>query len=416
MPTRSRRPARRILAVLDIGTSKVVCLIAHVDPASGVRIVGLGHQRSKGVKAGVIVDLEDAEAAIRAAVGQAERMAGVTLSQVVVAVSCGRLSSLNFTASTEVEAGLVGADDVARAMHGARAYAERDGRSLVHLNQVGVRLDGAPGAADPRGMAAHRLGIDLHAVTADDAPLCNLTTVIERCFLSVEALVAAPYASALGATSTEERRLGVTVVDIGAGVSQIGVFADGRFVHADSVPLGGHHITYDIARALQTPLAEAERIKALYGTLVGAPSDAHEVISYPLASEEEGAVHSTSKARLGEILRPRVAGLLDVVAERLSRSELASLAGDRVVLTGGGSTLVGIAELAARRLARRVRVAVPVPLSGLPPAVGGPAFATVVGLVGAAVAGDGVVVPHEYEDAHGRGYLSRVGAWLREGF
>lgn len=411
-----RRPGRRLVAVLDVGTSKVACLIGSLDPATGLRIVGLGHQRSRGVKAGVIVDLEEAELAIRAAVGQAERMAGVTLEKVVVAVACGRLNSLNFVANADVETGYVSDADITRALSGARAYAERDGRTLVHLNRIGVRLDGAPGGHDPRRMAARRLSLDLHAVTADEAPLHNLMTVVERCFLGVEAMVAAPYASAIAATTEEERHLGVTVLDIGAGITSIAVLVDGRFVSADTVPVGGHHITYDIARALQTPLAEAERIKALYGTLVGAQSDEHDVISYPLAGEEDGAMHATTKARLGDIVRSRVASLLGLVDERLSRSGLGALAGERVVLTGGASTLVGMGEFTAIQLGRMARVAAPVRLSGLPPGVAGPAFSTAVGLMCAIVAGDEAVVPLEYGDGRGGGYLGRVGAWLRDGF
>lgn len=416
MQRRRRRIDRRIVAVLDIGTSKIACLIGDLDPERGVRIVGLGHQRSRGVKAGVIVDLEGAELAIRAAVDQAERMAGLTLKNVIVAVACGRLASLNFAASVDVDTGRVSDDDIERALAGARAYAERDGRTLVHLNRTGVRLDGLPGGHDPRGMAARRLSLDLHAVSVDEAPLRNLTMVVERCFLGVEAFVAAPYASAIAATTEEERRLGVTVLDMGAGMTSIAAFADGRFVSADTVPVGGNLITFDIARALQTPLAEAERIKALYGTLVGAQSDEHDVISYPLAGEEEGAMHATTKAQLGEVVRPRVAGLLDLVAERLSRSGIGALVGERVVLTGGASGLVGMGEFTANRLARLTRVAAPARLSGLPPSVAGPAFATAVGLMCAAAAGDEAVMPLAYDDAHGAGYFGRVGAWLRDGF
>jgi cell division protein FtsA len=416
MRSSSRRAARRLVSVLDVGTAKVACLIAVADETGGMRVIGLGHQRSRGVKAGVIVDMDEAEQAIRASVGQAERMAGVTLEEVVVGVSCGRLASLNFAANTDVESGRVGDGDIARALKGARAFAERDGRALVHLNPTGIRLDGAPGGGDPRGMAARRLGLDLHAVTADEGPLQNLTLAVERCFLGVSALVPTPYASALAATTEEERRLGVAVLDIGAGTTTIAGFVDGRFVLADAIPVGGHHITFDIARSLQMPLAQAERIKALYGALVGAPSDAHDTFTYQLAGEEEGVEHTTTKAVLGEIMRPRVASLVDLAGDRLEHSGLGGLIGERVVVTGGSSAIVGLGELTASRLGRSVRTAAPTRLNGLPPSVAGPAFSTVVGLMLAATADDGAIGSHVYDESRQTGYLGRVGAWLRDGF
>lgn len=412
----TRRAGRRLVSVLDIGTAKIACLIAVADAAGGVRVVGLGHQRSKGVKAGVIIDLDEAEQAIRASVSQAERMAGVTLDEVVVGVSCGRLASLNFAANTDVESGRVGDGDIARALKGARAFAERDGRVLVHLSPTGIRLDGAPGGGDPRGMAARRLGLDLHAVTADEGPLQNLTLAVERCHLGVSALVPTPYASALAASSEEERRLGVTVLDIGAGTTAIAGFVDGRFVLADVIPVGGHHITFDIARSLQMPLAQAERIKALYGSLVGAPSDAHDTFTYQLAGEDEGVEHTTTKAELGEIMRSRVASLIDLAGDRIEHSGLGGLIGERMVVTGGSSAIVGLCELTASRLGRAVRAAAPARLSGLPPSVAGPAFSTVAGLMIAATSADAAIGSHAYDEARQSSYLGRVGAWLRDGF
>ena len=269
---------RKIVGLLDIGTFKVACLIVAAGeraPSNGHagvpgRVIGVGHQRSRGVKAGVITNLDEAEAAVRATIAQAERMAGVTLEEVLVSVSCGRLSSQNFAASAAVESGTVSDDDVERVLAGGRSYAEREGRTLVHLNRIGFRLDGVSGIPDPRGMAARRLAADLHAVTGDEAPIRNLLLVIERCYLNASGLIPSALASAIAATSEEERRLGVTCIDIGGGATTLAVFAEGRFLFTDTVTVGGSHITFDIARTLQTPLAEAERIKALYGTLVGA--------------------------------------------------------------------------------------------------------------------------------------------------
>ena len=404
-----------VVGLIDIGTSKVACLIVARGEEGQAGIIGFGHQRSRGVKAGVVTDLDAAEQTVRAAIAQAEHIAGVTLADVFVAVSCGRLVSQNFSAKATVARGVVGESDIARLMAGGRAYAERDGRTLVHLDRLGFRLDGATGISDPRRMAGRRLVADLHAVSADDAPVRNLVLLVERCYLSVAGLVAAPYASALAVTSAEERRLGVTCIDIGGGSTSVAVFANGRFVFADAIPIGGDHVTFDIARTLQCALAEAERIKALYGTLVTAPSDEHEVFTYPPTGEEEGSSQTMTKAQLALVIRPRVAALLEHISDRLERAGMRAHPGNRVVLAGGGSGFVGMREFAAEVIGRPVRVGRPQTHAGLPQSLSSPAFATVIGLHAAAMTGSQASATSRARD-YAPGYFGRVGQWLREGF
>jgi cell division protein FtsA len=415
---------RNVVGLLDIGTSKVCCLIIAREPAAGggpteataAHVAGIGHQRSRGVKAGVIVDLDEAEQAVRAAVGQAERMAGVRLDEVYLGVACGRLRSGHFVAHADLVNGHVEEADIRRLMVAGRAYAEREGRALAHFSRIAYRLDGVPGVRDPRGMAGRRLSTEMHAVTADEAPLRNLLLLVERCYLTVAGIVPAPLASALSATSEEERQLGVTCLDIGGGMTTIAIFADRHFLFAETVPVGGNHLTFDIARALRTPLAEAERIKTLYGTLIAARSDDHEAVSYPIAGEEEPASSQTTKAHLRNLLQERVDSLLTLVSERLERSNVPAHARERVVLTGGTSQLVGFGEFAANVLGRPARVARPQPLGGISAGVCGPAFSNVMGLVYAVQSrGDSVFTFHERE-AFASGYLARMGQWLRRGF
>jgi cell division protein FtsA len=265
-------------------------------------------------------------------------------------------------------------------------------------------------------MAASHLAADLHTVAADEAPVRNLMLVVERCYLNVRALIATPYASALATTTEEERRLGVTCIDIGGGTATAAAFADGRFVHAVTVPVGGHHITMDIAQALQTPLAEAERIKTLYGTVVVAQSDEYETFPYALAGEEEGARGQATKAQLAGVIRPRVAGILGMVRERMDKAGVSAFAGERVGLTGGASALVGFGEFAANTLGRPARVARPQAPTGLPQGVSSPAFATVAGLLAVAASGSGDASALRSRDGLAGGYLERVGEWLKTGF
>ncbi|MGE0025003.1 MAG: cell division protein FtsA, partial [Hyphomicrobium sp.] len=330
---RRRSSARHVTGVLDIGTSKVACIIAAMEPA-GLRVLGVGHQRAEGMKGGVVIDLDRAEQAARDAVAGAERQAGVELNAVHVAVACGRLKSLSFRARADIANGLVSDADIDRVLSAGEAYVGRQpGRALVHMNEVAMRLDGMAGSRDPRGMAARELALDLHAVTADEAPVRNLSMVVGRCYLDIASHVPAPLASALAVASEDERRLGVTVVDIGAGTTGIAMFADDRFLYASSAPMGGAQMTFDIARALHTPLAEAERIKALYGTVVSAPSDEHDVFSYPSA-DDEGIVDQMTKAELAEVIRPRVTAIGHHIRQRLEECEMTAYAGRSVVLTG----------------------------------------------------------------------------------
>jgi cell division protein FtsA len=284
------------------------------------------------------------------------------------------------------------------------------------MNRLGFRLDGMDGILDPKGLAARQLTAHLHAVTADEAPLRNLLLLIERCYLGCDGLIATPYASALAATTEEERALGVTTIDFGAGTTSIGLFADGRFAGAEVIPVGSQHITFDIAKALQTPLVEAERIKTLYGTLVTAQSDEHESFTYPLAGEEDGATYQTTKARLTDIIRPRVAQILGLVRERLAQNGASAYAGDKIVLTGGASQLLGSSEFTANQLGRPVRAGRPAQLAGLPDSLSGPQFAALAGLA---------IASAQYGSEHGgyreranvaRGYLGRGGSWLKAGF
>jgi cell division protein FtsA len=413
-----------LLGLLDVGTSKVVCLIVRLErrPGTGATrlatsVLGIGHQRSRGLKAGVIVNLDEAEQAVRAAVSQAEHMAGVRLREVQVSVTCGYLESATFVAEECAEGRVVHERDIERLMTAGRAYAERHGRTLLYMNRVGFRLNGAGGIRDPRGMAATALSAELHAVTADEVPLRNLLHVIERCYLTVAGMAPSPYASALAATTEDERCLGVLSIDIGAGVTTLALIAEGHLLWLDVLPIGGQHITFDLARTLATPLAEAERIKTLYGTLLPAQSDEHEIISFPLAGEEEPTLHQATKAQIREIIEPRARALLSLVADRIAGNEMARYALDRVVITGGSSQLTGLGKFAAKIIGRPVRIGRPSALADVPADLTNPAFSTVLGLI-SMITETGTAAFFAGQDRTGgtTSYIGRMGQWIRESF
>lgn len=426
--TRGKR--QRVTAVLDVGTSKVTCLIAKSEAApqwlaargqpTQLAVIGFGQHRSAGIKAGTVVDMNLAEEAIRAAVDRAERMAQVTVDEVLLSVTCGRLKSDCFSASTAVSGDAVRSHDIDRVLAAGRDYAAaREGRALLHAIATGYRLDDHTGISDPRGMIGDKLAVDVHAVLTDELPLKNLILCVERCFLGVSGLVAAPYASGVATIVEDEARLGVTCIDMGAGTTTLAVFAEGQFLYADALAIGGDQITLDLARALATPVAHAERIKSLHGSAFATPSDEDEVISCPSVGEDE-VMHfnRVSKAQVAEILRPRLEQLLLLVRERMEASGLGALAGRRVVLTGGASQLTGLAQLASRMLDRTVRLGRPRPLTGLPEAGISPSLATAVGLLALSERPRAEIAsrPQKRFLGTGTGYMARVSQWIRDSF
>jgi cell division protein FtsA len=411
--------------VLDIGTGKTVCLIV-APPNSranglwrrqGASVLGYGLQPSRGLKAGAVIDLDGAEQALRAAVTQAEEAAGLAVEEVMVAVGGVRLKSVAFEAETRVADRIVADSDAQRLAAAGRNYAQRDGRSLLHLERLAWRLDGAAGVPDPRGMAGDLLSADFHAVTVEEAPLRNLLHVAERAFLAPAGVAPAAYASGLAVTTEAERQLGVTAVDMGAGSSALAMFADGRLLAVDTVAVGGQHITFDIARTLSAPFAEAERLKTLHGSVQEGAAEDLEMVTYALSGGREPALAEAAKADINEIVAGRMTDLLGRVLERIERSGVADQAGQTIVLTGGGSQLKGLADFAQDLLGRPVRVGQPDAAEGLPAAYCNPVFATAVGLIPIALKpGVRLDARRAGGTSRGAGYFRRVGQWLREGF
>lgn len=287
---------------------------------------------------------------------------------------------------------------------------------LVHLGRSNWQLDGAGGVRDPRGMAGRELAVGIAAVTADEAPVRNLLSVIERCHLEVERLVPSPVASALAVTTEAERAVGILVVDVGGGTTTLAAFQDGALLVVEALPVGGNHMTYDVARALVTTVAEAERIKALYGTLVKAASDASELISYPVQGEEEPTLYQTSKAHVRSVLEPRIEGIFGLIEERLAATGCLASAKGRVVLTGGGAQLLGLDQAWMQRFGGDVRIGRPRPLGRMPASMCSPAFSTVIGLAYARTAVEpGIAAAQRSIDRRG-GYLGRMQRWIGEGF
>ncbi len=411
-------PRNGLIAALDIGTTKICCLIARMGEF-GPKIVGIGHQVSAGMRNGTVVDMDALEGAVRATVEAAEQMAEDNVRDVTINLTNVGVRSRLIAYEVSTAGHRIDEADLRHLLDPHALQAEEgEGRERVHTIPVGYSIDGTRGVRDPIGMYGDRLAVNMHVVSASSPAMRNLETAVAHCHLGVADAAVSPYASALACLVGDETKLGVTMIDMGGGTTTVAVFFDGELVHTDVVPLGGSHITNDIARGLSTPLGHAERVKTLFGNAVPSSSDDRAVIEVPLIGEDGvGEASQVPRSMLIGIIRPRVEETFELIRDRLAQAGFEQVSGPRVVLTGGASQLPGVSDVAAQVLERQVRIARPTPIDGLAEAVSGPAFSTCVGLINYAAsasreANAGIFQPA----AHSGSKFGRLGQWFRENF
>ena len=396
------------LAAVDVGSTGIACLVARADGEGALAVTGAGYQAARGIEAGAVVDMEAAERPLATAIAAAEEMAGETLRSIWVATGGGQPFSRQAMVEVEVAGSEVAGADLRQAMKAARREIAASERALLHAVARGWRLDGHCGIRDPRGMVAGRLGADLHLIAAAPVALANLETCIGRCHLDVAGRAFAPYMAGLAALSEDEMSLGATVVDMGGGTTGIAVFFGGDCVHADLVPVGGRHVTNDIARMLSTSTETAERLKTLHGSAVEGVGD--EAIGIPAPGEGESPME-VPRSTLTDIVRSRVEETLELAKSRLAG--LDRFAGRSLVLVGGACQLGGMAAAATRIFGMPARIGRPCGIAGLPEAMAGPAFAAAAGLLRHAAAGDDALAADIVAGGL-LGRFGRLGHWLRE--
>ncbi|CAN5147719.1 cell division protein FtsA [soil metagenome] len=372
-----------LITALDIGSWKVSALIAERGEGGNLTVLGTGQRESRGVRRGYIADMDLTEKAVREAVEQAERIAGTNIEDVWVSFSAGGLVS--DIASVEVELGghRIEQEDIDELLAAGRSSIDPDGRMVLHAQPTLYTLDGLQGVKKPLGLHADTLGVDIHVVAADGSPVRNLDLCVRSAHLEVKSIVASPVATGMACLSDEERELGVALVEMGAGVTNVSLFAGGVLVGLASIPFGGSDITDDIASAFGTRRNQAERMKCFFGSATASPKDNHDMIEVaPLSTEEEqGETARITRAALIAVIRQRLEHLMGEVARALKDLGFSGPVGRQVVLTGGGAELKGIADYAQGSLGRAVRVGRPRGMVGLPEAHSGPGFATLAGLI-----------------------------------
>jgi cell division protein FtsA len=415
VPTKSA-PRSGLITALDIGTTKVACFIARPLANGAAEVIGVGHQVSKGIKNGNIVDMVAVEDSIRTTVEAAEHMAGENVRDVVLCVSGSLPDSKLISFDVAISGHEISDVDLKRALDPSWLYSQQvDDRQIIHTLPIGYSIDGNPGVKDPRGMYGEKLGVNMHVITASTGALRNITACVNRCHLDVESQVVGSYAAGLSCLVEDEKELGVICLDMGGGTTDLSVFFDGEVVYTDSVPLGGNHVTNDIARGLSTPVTYAERMKTLYGSAVPSPSDDQEVIKVPLVGEEDDGENQISRSMLVGIIRPRIEEIFELVREKLEPTGFEKAGARRVVLTGGASQLTGIRDLAAEMMDKQVRLGRPNYVKGLAEAVNGPAFSAPAGLIQVVMKERqemSVTSTRNIDSPSGK--FGRIGKWMRD--
>lgn len=412
----------QIVAALDVGTSKICCLIARVNGAERPRVIGIGHQVSKGLKSGTVIDMEETETSIRAAVDAAERMAGGSpINEVYVNISSGQPVSRHYSVEVDVAGHEISQLDMDRVLAAGQENLDEGERFILHSRLTNFSIDGVSGTRDPRGMFGKKLGVDMHISSMAVSPLKNIQMCLNRCHLTLASAVLSPYASGLSALVADERELGSICVDIGGGLTTVSAFKDNEFIFGDIIPVGGQHVTRDIAQGLSIPLAKAERLKVLYGSCV--PSRVADLEQIDIVQTgEDGEDHATRipRSMLTSIIGPRVEEILEMVRDRLIEVGASGLAGRRIILTGGASQIRGLEELAAKVFSDEgfdchIRIGRPISVDGLPDAASGPIFSTCVGLINYAAQKPDEVHFMTKQAPEG-GLFARMGQWVKENF
>lgn len=383
-----KRPKGSVIASIDIGSAKTVCLIAHVvDDEGGAEVIGIGHVASKGVKSGTIIDLKETEQSVKKAVHAAETMAakvmkGYPLRDVVMSIPSTYTTSTRASATIKILGQEITEADIQTALLRLEEDEQDDTHAIIHSIPTGYNVDGHDGVENPIGMHAESVKVAMHCVKAEVSALKNVISCAEKNHLDVDCLCIAPYAAGLASLVDDEKEMGCLVIDMGAGVTSYAVFYKGDMIHAGAVPVGGMHVTNDMASLLNTPFAEAERIKVLHGTCAGALSDANIMIDVPTLGEESG-IHDRQVPRtdIVNIIRPRIEETFEIIRSDIDVNGMDVFTGGRLVLTGGACQLAGVRDLAAAMLNKQVRIGKPLALAGLADSITGPEFAKTAGLI-----------------------------------
>ncbi|OGA25484.1 MAG: cell division protein FtsA [Betaproteobacteria bacterium RIFCSPLOWO2_02_FULL_67_19] len=404
---------KNLIVALDIGTTKVAALVAELQPDGALEILGMGSHESRGLKKGVVVNIEETVAAIQRALEEAELMADCKITSAYAGIAGSHIRSFNSTGMVAVKDREVSALDVERAVETAKAVNIPTDQQILHVLRQEFIIDGQEDVREPIGMSGVRLEVKVHIVTGAVSAAQNIVKCVRRCGLEVNDLILQPLASARAVLSDDERELGVCLIDVGGGTTDLAVFTHGAIRHTAVIPIAGSQITSDIAMALRTPTAEAETLKVRHGVALRQLADPNEMIEVPGIGDRPP--RALSRQTLAEVIEPRVEELYQMVQKVLHDSGNEQLLSSGIVLTGGSAVMQGMVELGEEIFHMPVRLGVPRYSGGLADVVRNPRHATGVGLLleGVSQVQQGRM---QRQDGSLRAVLARMREWFQRNF
>ncbi len=412
----SRKNEKQMIVGLDIGTSKIVAIVGEIGSNGEMEIVGIGTHASRGLKKGVVINIESTVHSIKRAVEEAELMAGCKVHSVFAGIAGSHIRGMNSNGIVAIKDREVTAADVDRVIDAAKAVAIPADQRIIHVIPQEFLIDDQDGIREPVGMSGVRLEARVHLVTGAMSAAQNIVKAVQRCGLEVDDLILEQLASSFAVLTEDEKELGVCLVDIGGGTTDIAVFTEGAIRFTANIPIAGDQVTNDIAVALRTPTQYAEEIKCRYACALSTLTNSDEVLEVPGVGESE--TRQLSRQTLAEVVEPRYEELLTLVQSELRRSGFEELCAAGIVLTGGSSTMEGVVEMAEDIFQTQVRLGVPQGVVGLVDIVRNPIHATGVGLLkyGADTRTRPGFVSQSLDNRDEEGLLDRMMNWFKGNF
>ena len=369
-----------IIAALDIGSSKICCLIAKIDKNETLSIIGAGFQESKGLVSGVITDMIALENSIRNCVASAEKMASVRIKNIIVGFSSDNINIENLNIEIDLKGAVIGQRDLNRAYNFLSEKHNMGNRSILHVIPFQYSIDGNKGVKNPIGMIGDKLGVEISIISSDSNTLTNLENVVKHCDLEIDEIVYTPYASGISLLSEEEKELGVALIDMGSTLTTVSIFYNGSILYTKSIPLGGNMVTNDVSRIFSLSFANAERIKIINGQLIEELENSLSTIEVDTLGEDNESIEITRKDLIS-VIKPRIFEIVNTINDIIIDSKYNNIIANRVVITGGASQMEGLLDFTSKVFGKKARLAKSIQINALPENMKSPSFSAISSMV-----------------------------------
>ena len=369
-----------IIAALDIGSSKICCLIAKIDKNETLSIIGAGFQESKGLVSGVITDMIALENSIRNCVASAEKMASVRIKNIIVGFSSDNINIENLNIEIDLKGAVIGQRDLNRAYNFLSEKHDMGNRSILHVIPFQYSIDGNKGVKNPIGMIGDKLGVEISIISSDSNTLKNLENVVKHCDLEIDEIVYTPYASGISLLSEEEKELGVALIDMGSTLTTVSIFYNGSILYTKSIPLGGNMVTNDVSRIFSLSFANAERIKIINGQLIEELENSLSTIEVDTLGEENESIEITRKDLIS-VIKPRIFEIVNTINDNIIDSKYNNIIANRFVITGGASQMEGLLDFTSKVFGKKARLAKSIQINALPENMKSPSFSAISSMV-----------------------------------